>query len=301
MTVAASTPADAAWLPAVTRWAGGPVRVTGRQVLTGGYVADAVTRVDLATVHGPRAVVLKRTKPAEVAAMRAVAVVPGLERPRLLVAGPDWLVTPHYSGPALPEGPDVPEQVWTAMARVHAHWLRRRPRGVPVADAQWWRALCRDRILPHVRAAHERSGDPRFATAADLLVSWADDPAMHAALSRLPRTLVHGDLHRGNVLLDPAGPVLIDWGNAKVAPPGLDLPVLRAQGAVDDTPYRRAFAELAGTPPADLAELETHCAELWAHVGYMGFAADHLGPARVAELAAAANAARAGLRGLGPG
>lgn len=272
----------------MARWAGGPVTVVGRAPLAGGYVADAVTRVDLDPAP---AVVIKRTTAVEVAAMRAVAVVPGVDRPRLLAAGPDWIVTPYYPGPVLAEGPYVPDEVWTALARVHAHWLRKRPRGIPVADGAWWRALCVERILPHVRAAHERTGDTRFLAVASSLVEWAEDPAMHAALAALPRTLVHGDAHRGNVLLAAGGAVLIDWGNAKVAPPGLDLPVLHAQGAVDDSPYRRALAELVGELPADLAAMQSHCAELWANVSYLGFAADHLGPARVEELHMAAHAA----------
>lgn len=295
---APGTPPDAAWLPAVARWLGRPAVVTGRETLTGGYVADAVTRVDLA---GAPAVVVKRTKAAEVAAMRALAVVRGVEVPRMLAAGRDergdWLVLPFYPGSPLAEGPDVPVELWHTLARVHAHWMRKRPRGIPVADAAWWRHLCLDRILPHVQAARERSGDAVFADAAAALQVWADDPRMRAALAMLPRTLVHGDAHRGNVLVGVDGAVLVDWGNAKVAPAGFDLPVLRAQGATDESPYHRAFAELVGELPVELVGVETNCAEAYAHVGYLGFAADHLGAVRVAELLA--GAARA-LDALGP-
>lgn len=56
-------------------------------------------------------VVVKRTAPAEVAALRAVAVVAGVEHPRLLAAGPDWVVMPYYAGPPLAEGPHVPDDV----------------------------------------------------------------------------------------------------------------------------------------------------------------------------------------------
>jgi hypothetical protein len=290
-------PPDTAWSGAVARWAGAPVTVRGRERLTGGYVAGAVERIDLDAGGRALAVVLKRAAAPEIAAMRALAVVGGVDRPRLLAAGPDWLLTPYYDGPPLAEGPDVPDEVWHTLARVHAHWLGKRPRGLPVVDAAWWRHLCLARILPHVDAARDRTGETAFAEAATAVQAWADDPRMRAAAAVLPRTLVHGDVHRGNVLVTVEGAVLIDWGNAKVGPPGLDLPVLRAQGATDDAPYRRAFAELAGAPPAELAEVETFFAEVRAYVGYLGFAADHLGAARVTEMVD--GAARA-LDALGP-
>jgi len=288
-------PPDAAWLPTVTRWLGRPVVVSGREILTGGYVADAVTRVDLT---GAPSVVVKRASSTEVAAMRALAVVPGVERPRLLAAGPDWLVVPYYDGSPLAEGPDVPHDVWTTLARVHVHWLGKRARGLPVVDAAWWRALCLDRIVPHVHVAGERTGDQVFADAATVLRGWATDARVLAALAVLPATLVHGDPHRGNILLTPSGTVLIDWGNARVAPAWQDLAVLRAQGAVDDSAYRQALVALTGREPrAELVEVERHCADVWANIGYLGFAADHLGAARVAELL---NAATLALDALGP-
>jgi len=38
-------------------------------------------------------------------------------------------------------------------------------------------------------------------------------------------SIVHGDLHPGNVLLTTEGPVVIDWTNASVGPAGADLAV----------------------------------------------------------------------------
>ncbi len=42
----------------------------------------------------------------------------------------------------------------------------------------------------------------------------------------LPDTLVHGDLHQGNVIATAEGPVLLDWGDAGVGHPLLDVPAL---------------------------------------------------------------------------
>jgi aminoglycoside phosphotransferase (APT) family kinase protein len=38
-------------------------------------------------------------------------------------------------------------------------------------------------------------------------------------------SLLHGDLHPGNILLTANGPVVIDWTNASVGPPGADVAV----------------------------------------------------------------------------
>lgn len=49
---------------------------------------------------------------------------------------------------------------------------------------------------------------------------------LHAAIHAIPfegARLVHFDLHPDNVLLSPAGPVLIDWTNAHGADPEADL------------------------------------------------------------------------------
>jgi hypothetical protein len=271
--------ADEVWLPRVRRRLGAAAGVLGRVALTGGYVAASVERVDL-DVDGRRvSVVLKAATAVEVAAMRAIAVVDGIA-PQPLAVGPDWLVLPFVDGQPLGPDESVPDPVWRTLARVHAHWRGRRPRGVPVIDEAWWAALC-DRTIVAVRGGLARTGEPEFADAGRALVAWRADPAITGALARMPRTLVHGDAHRGNVL----GDVLIDWGNARVAPAALDLATLRAQGA---------------TPPADYpqpAPVEQDWADVQVHVQYLGFAADHLGAARVGEMITTAGAALGRLRG----
>ncbi|MCW0215234.1 MAG: aminoglycoside phosphotransferase family protein [Pseudonocardia sp.] len=295
-----------AWLAAVGRRLGGgsgsggtgpgvSVSVLARTPLAGGYGSGVVERVDLDVDGREIAVVRKRSSPAEVAAMRAVAVVEGDLAPRMLAAAGDDLVVSFVAGEPLGEGPDVPVEAWTALARVHAHWFRKRPRAVPVVDAGWWRALC-DGTLVALRGGLARTGEPAYAAAADLVDRWGSDPRMTAALAALPRTLCHGDAHRGNVLLDGRTARLIDWGNARVAPAGLDVATLAAQGDADPAPYYAAFAELSGLDlPADLRAVEWAWAQVHINVGYLGFAADHLGTARVTEMVDAAAGALARL------
>lgn len=65
---------------------------------------------------------------------------------------------------------------------------------------------------------------------------------LHARLHRTP--YLHLDLHPDNVVLTETGPVVIDWRNAQVGEPDLDLAmtsVIVAQAAVSDFPLARDF------------------------------------------------------------
>lgn len=274
---------------------GPDARLRKRVPLAGGYSAPAVERVTVDVGGAVRTAVLKRTGAAEVAAMRAIAVVRDPRLPRALGTGRDdaghWLLLEHHDGPPL-DAPDgrlpVPDAVWEVLSAVHRHWLRRRPRGLPVVDAAWWRRLVAERTLPAVHGAAERTGDPALRALTARLPEWAVDGRIARALAVLPRTLVHGDAHRGNVLLPPSGPVLVDWGAARVAPAALDVATLL--GARDEHPppaYR--------DPDPALAAVAHHWARVHAPVQYLGFAADHLGADRVLDLAATAERALAAL------
>jgi len=90
--------------------------------LTGGYASAGVLRIDLEDVAGQSvAVVLKRANEVEIAAMRALAAVSGVERPRMIASGRDevgvWLLIPLYPGTALRGDDDVPANVWATLAR----------------------------------------------------------------------------------------------------------------------------------------------------------------------------------------
>ncbi|MEU9957222.1 phosphotransferase [Streptomyces sp. NPDC050982] len=66
--------------------------------------------------------------------------------------------------------------------------------------------------------------------------------------------VLHLDLHPENVLLTPAGPVVIDWSNTDEGPPGRDWSmsaVIVAQVAVDDDPRAPLAEEMLSALLAD--------------------------------------------------
>ena len=77
--------------------------------------------------------------------------------------------------------------------------------------------------------------------------------SLHRQLHGLPPRLsgdpaarvLHLDLHPGNVILSPGGPVVIDWRNSAEGPPDLDLAVsalILAQVAADEAHEMAALA-----------------------------------------------------------
>jgi phosphotransferase family enzyme len=125
-----------------------------------------------------------------------------------------------------------------------------------------------------------------FLESIDGLAGLIDElPARLAAIEAcgLPDTLVHGDLHPGNVRADGDTRVIVDWGDSSVAHPAYDI--LRLTGALPPQDAERLIAEWAqqwravvpGSDPARAATLIAPIAELRAAVTYAGFL-DHMEP-----------------------
>ncbi|GAA1398726.1 hypothetical protein GCM10009613_53280 [Pseudonocardia kongjuensis] len=299
-----TAPPDDVWLGPLATRLRHEVRVVGREPLAGGYASAAVERIDL---DDGSSVVLKAAGAEEVAALRAVAVVNGPVRvPRMLVTGDGWIVLAHEPGGPLPPGTPVPDDAWRTLALVHAHWRRNRPRGVPVVDPTWWGRLCAlASVGLQAAAARTPQGRDAYLDADAVVRTWATDDRITTALAALPRTLCHGDAHRGNVHTGPSGSVLLDWGNARVAPGSLDAVVLAApppdgpaDAPAEPVPqlYRDTLHEALGEadPPAMIA-VESAWARVAAHLQYLPFAADHQGPERVSSMVRVASAALAEL------
>jgi aminoglycoside phosphotransferase (APT) family kinase protein len=123
---------------------------------------------------------------------------------------------------------DVWERVAAWLGEVHAHFggredeLRAANPHLLDLDQRWW-ARWHDRAS---RALTE-SSDPR---AHELLDALSGYEVWTAELSRLPRTLVHGELYPSNVIVDtesdPVRVCPVDWEMAGIGPGVVDLAAL---------------------------------------------------------------------------
>jgi hypothetical protein len=193
------------------------------------------------------------------------AVSPGLV-PYVLAAGADGrMLLAHVPGEDRYEaGPELCAEVAAAFHPVQEHFAGRAGElltaGVP--DHR----LDPERIAEV--AAPYLDGIPGLADLIDGL------PARFAEVAAcgLPDTLIHGDLHPGNVRTDGAGPpVIVDWGDSGVGNPAFDI--LRLGGDL------RAWADrwrasAPGSDPQRAVDLLRPVAALRGAVAYAGFVAD---------------------------
>ncbi|WP_344931463.1 phosphotransferase [Actinoplanes nipponensis] len=117
-----------------------------------------------------------------------------------------------------------------------------------------------------------------FLDGIDGLAALVDElPARFAAIEAcgLPATLVHGDLHPGNVRADGDSRVIVDWGDATVGHPAYDI--LRLTGELDEPgPVLREWArrwrtDRPGAEPERAVALIRPVAELRAAAAYADF------------------------------
>jgi hypothetical protein len=254
--------------PAVVRWA---LRTTGCtgvvdcvvRPLHRGAVAERVEEIELHLTGGPPGggrtvrVVEKSASRHEVAGLRvAQSIRPAATAvPELVAAGRDttgwWLVTPFVAGPPLSgQGSAAPANLFESLARLHAAFRGGSPEPdvIPRVDVSWWRQLCRDWVLPRVEQHRGRHGADTVGRAVDLINRAAEHPAVARALGEQTPTLLHGDVHSGNVIVDGDHAWLIDWGSCRVGPAMLDLANLVPLDSDGFGVYRDTWARLTGTP-----------------------------------------------------
>lgn len=280
--------------PAVTEWVERTVpgaRVTGctARPLPGGFVARWVERLTLPLSggHGPVELVRKEALRHEIAGLRAAqaARTEATAIPELVAYGSDWLIIPFAPGSPLDWGDQAPANLFDTLAVLHARYRGGTglPAEIPRVTAAWWRALCRDWVDPQLPEHAARHPAAVIARARALISRAAALPAASTVLTSLSPTLLHGDVHPGNVLVDPvvadrgAGrAVLIDWGSSRVGPAALDLANIVAADSADVARYAGTWQRITGRPlPADEIELGYRWAALQIPVQYLPWMAGH--------------------------
>ena len=199
------------------------------------------------------AVIRKWTPAAEIAALSlAQSVRPGAQAvPELIEIGDDadgtWFVVPEYCGSPSAE---LTSSAVDSLARLHAHFygVAADHHDIPVIDLRWWQALCTHWVRPAIEQHALNHGVAVADRARRVLKSCRTDEALTMLLSRITPTLLHGDIHPGNVLTEGDRTHLIDWGSARFGTPLLDLLNLVAPDSPQLRTYLDAFDRYSSRP-----------------------------------------------------
>jgi Ser/Thr protein kinase RdoA (MazF antagonist) len=253
--------------------------------LPGGFVARSVERLTLhlADGHDPVELVRKDAAAHEIAGLRAAqaARTEATAIPELVAHGRDWLIIPFAPGSPLDwDDPAAPANLFDSLAVLHARYQGGAglPAEIPRVTPAWWQSLCRDWVDPRLPEHAARHPAAVITRARALVGRAAGLPAVAAVLASLPPTLIHGDVHPGNILVDPGAgrATLIDWGNSRVGPAALDLANLVAADSADVARYAGTWLRLTGQPlPAGTIELGYRWAALQIPVQYLPWIAGH--------------------------
>ena len=165
----------------------------------------------------------------EPAAIRLLAgVAPGLV-PELIADGEQGrMLLAHAPGEDRYEaGAELCAEIAAAFHPIQAHFAEHPEALSVLPDLRFG--------LPDAVQRFARVAEPHYATTPGLEKLIDDLPRRFAALAEcgLPDTLVHGDLHPGNVRTDDAGRLTImDWGDCTFGHPAFDI--LRLTGGLTD-------------------------------------------------------------------
>ena len=170
----------------------------------------------------------------------------------------NWFVSPFYPGRELTFGEPVPDDVLITLARIH----------VGLADvaktASWtWTFDAEHLEKTHREAVEALATAELFRQTVSDHQSWrvrlealGRSVALRDFTDELAKTLAHGDMHPGNVIVGNDGRcIIIDWGNACVAPPFLDLANIIPIDSPSWRVYCDAYREAGGSISAKTAQL----------------------------------------------
>ena len=289
-------PTDSELFEALASHAGGAgarLRQVEVTPLAGGFVAKSVERISLSLVNAAGEAVqadfVRKSCPArEVRALELAAAVPGVAAcPELVAAwvpagAPDdpdasGFVSPFYPGETLHFGEPIPDAVLTTLARVHAAAV-----SAPAPTWAWSFDAAHVDRLQHgaeralAASARFRSRTPDHADWAARLARAAASPLLREAADTLPRTLTHGDMHPANIMTRMDGsPVIIDWGNACLAPPMLDLANIVELGSPQWATYVAAYDVADRTLDPAVTERAYWWAKAMVGLMYVAWAVDN--------------------------
>lgn len=275
---------------------GAVIEVLSRQPVTGGFSGAQKFRLEL-VIHEngqrvERTALLKQTTQIEVTALTAAAGVVGAAAvPEVVDAGVNahgpYILTPFYEGVPARDETELPSDAIKTLARVHAHFLTGpAPPDVPVVDGEWWRSKC------GVSMQRLDALDRAVPAALKAQVSeLQDEPKIIDALDRMRRTLLHGDVHRNNVLVDVDGRShIIDWGGAFIGAPALDIANLGGRGSQGYQTYVTTWQSLTGEVLDDDPAWQRSCltAIVWVNIKYLAFATKIFGDEKGQDMMAKA-------------
>jgi hypothetical protein len=230
--------------------------------------------------HDPLELVRKDAPAFEIAGLRAAQAVRSQASvmPELVAWGAGWLIMALAPGSPLDWGDAVPGSLFDALAALHAryHGGAGLPTVIPRVNPAWWRALCREWVAPQLDEHAGRHPPGTTARARALVGDAAGLPAVADVLAALTPTLVHGDVHPGNVIVDGEHATLIDWGACRVGPAALDLANLVTADSAEVARYARAWQRHTGQPPpGEAIELGYRWAALQIPVQYLPWTIGH--------------------------
>lgn len=189
-----------------------------------------------------------------------------------------------------PSWPWSNSDVAAAVCRALARW-HEQPRIPPALLADWdYEAELRgsaEQTLALALSARDSSGAPHWRRAGDLRRVVAALPAVREQLLELGTTVIHGDIHPGNVIarVEGAGERIcfLDWGRARLGSPFEDLASwLHSLGCWEPEARRRhdtllrAYLDARDAPQPITAGLRIACAFASACNGLSGAIRYHL-------------------------
>lgn len=153
--------------------------------------------------------------------------------PDVLAADPNlgWMLMRELRGSQIEElGHERWGEALVAAARIQQGWIGR--------DEELFALGAPDRRLAvlqaEIEAAFDKAGVPRTRNVSEL-----ERRCTELARGPLPQTLIHGDLHPGNVMVDGIDVRIFDWSDACVSHPLFDLPTFLPR--CDDISARAAM------------------------------------------------------------